>query len=94
MNSQIGKLKYLFIGLMTIAIVGFTAYSFLYDIPRKKCDAAGGWFEPKSRVCATPVYLPTLTHRKPGEPASATRTIDFHDGAQKASNTEAATASK
>jgi hypothetical protein len=82
MPSQIGKLKYLFLGLLLIGCAALSAYSLIYAIPARKCDAAGGWFSYRYHQCAAPLYLPSITHRKPGEPAS----INFHDDAKKASN--------
>ncbi|MDI7775425.1 hypothetical protein [Asticcacaulis sp. EMRT-3] len=87
MKSQIGKLKYVFIILLGLTSAAITAWTLLYQIPQKKCDAAGGWFSYRYRNCETPIYLPTLTGRKPGAPETSV-TIDFHDGDKKASNAQ------
>jgi hypothetical protein len=85
MPSQIGKLKYLFVFLLFICCAGIFGYELMYSIPKKKCDASGGWYSFRYRTCAAPIYLPSLTHRKPGDPA----TLNFHEDAKKASNQEA-----
>jgi hypothetical protein len=85
MPSQIGKLKYIFIIVLGLCSAGIVGYGWLYDIPRKKCDAAEGWFSWKDRKCYVPIALSTITGRKDGEPAR----VDFHDDARKASNARA-----
>ena len=85
MPSQIGKLKYIFLivlGLCSAAIVG---YGWFYDIPKKKCENAAGWYSWKAHKCYAPIAISTLTGRKDGKPA----TIDYHDDARKASNARA-----
>jgi hypothetical protein len=75
MKSQIGKLKYVFIALLAIGCGLISGWQYLYQIPAKKCDAAGGWFSYRYRQCAQPIALPTLTGRKAGEAP----VIDYHD---------------
>ncbi len=75
MPSKIRYLKYLFLGLLLFGVTLSAGYDLLYGGPMKKCDAAKGWWSWKDRRCYSPIYLPTLTHRKPGEPS----TIDWHD---------------
>ena len=85
MPSNIGKLKYILLFTLLIMCGGIVAYGLLYQIPQRKCEAAGGWFSFKYRQCSTPLYLPNLTGRKAGEPAK----MDFHEDAKKASNSGA-----
>jgi hypothetical protein len=85
MPSQIGKLKYIFVIVLGLFSVAIVSYGWLYDIPRKKCDAAEGWFSWKDRKCYAPIALSTITGRKDGE----TATVDYHDDARKASNARA-----
>ena len=79
MPSQIGKLKYIFVGLLFIVSASLVTYGLMYGIPKRKCEAAGGWYTFKYHTCRAPIYLPSLTHRKPGDPA----TLDFHGADQK-----------
>jgi len=82
MPSQIGKLKYVFLGLFFVISASLVTYGWMYGIPKRKCEAAGGWYTFKYHTCSAPVYLPSITHRKPGDPA----TVDFHEDSKKASN--------
>jgi hypothetical protein len=75
MPSNIRYLKYLFLGLLLVGVTGTVGYDLLYGRPKRECEAAKNWWSWKDRHCYTPVYLPTLTHRKPGEPSN----IDWHD---------------
>jgi hypothetical protein len=74
MKSQIGKLKYVFVIVLGVACALISGWELLYQIPAKKCDAAGGWFSYRYRQCAQPLSLPSLTGRKAGS-----ATIDYHD---------------
>jgi hypothetical protein len=60
-----------FLGLFLIGVAGAVAYQFMYVIPAQKCEEAGSWWEPSTRVCATPIYLPHITGRPIGAPARA-----------------------
>jgi hypothetical protein len=76
MPSNIRYLKYVFLGVLAALCIGIVAYDVLYGIPKKKCDDAHNWWSWQDRKCYAPVYLPTLTGRKAGEPS----TIDWHTG--------------
>ncbi len=91
MPSHIGKLKYLFLILLIISCTGIISYGVLYQIPRQKCEKSQGWWSDKFRKCYAPVYLPSITGRKPGEPDKSNVMVDFHDEAKKASNAKGAT---
>ncbi len=86
--------KYAFLGCFIAAVALISGYETLYGIPKKKCEDAGNWWSDKYRSCATPVYLPSITHRPIGsvsasaasDAGSGQVTIDFHEGAKKASN--------
>ena len=52
-----------FTALFVAAVAVAFAYQFLYVIPAQKCEATGSWWEPGSRICATPIYLPHITGR-------------------------------
>jgi len=85
MPSQIGKLKYILLFTLLIVCGGIVGYGLLYQIPQRKCEASGGWFSFRYRSCSTPLYLPTLTGRKPGAPEK----MDFHEESGKASRVSA-----
>ena len=75
MKSKIPLLKYVFLGLLLVGCTGITAFDLMYTKPKQRCAAAQGWWSPKDWKCYAPIYLPSLTGRKPGEPA----TLDWHD---------------
>ena len=52
-----------FTAVFMAAVAVAFAYQFIYVIPAQKCEAVGSWWEPHSRICATPVYLPHITGR-------------------------------
>ena len=52
-----------FLALFVVGVVTVFAYQIIYVIPAQKCEALGDWWEPQSRVCAAPVYLPHITGR-------------------------------
>ena len=57
MKSNIGYLKYVFIGLFVIASGSFTIYDLMYRIPRQKCEAGGDWWSDKYRQCTIPFRI-------------------------------------
>ncbi|MFT3996155.1 MAG: hypothetical protein QM667_02020 [Asticcacaulis sp.] len=61
------RAKLIALGVFIIATAGILIYGGLYEMPRRKCEANGGWWSNKYRSCETPIYLPMLTKRKPGE---------------------------
>ncbi|MGN6364567.1 hypothetical protein [Asticcacaulis taihuensis] len=89
MPSQIGKLKYVFIILLGLCSAGIVGYGWLYDIPKKKCESAQGWYSWKAHKCYAPIALSTITGRPNGNKDGEKATIDYHDDALKASNARA-----
>ncbi len=85
MNRLIDRLKIFFLGLFAISCVVVWAYQVLWAAPRKACEAHGDWWDPSSRVCATPIYLPNLT----GRPIGALSPAQLKARAQDASAREA-----
>ena len=56
----------LFLGAIALFVLGTVAvgaYQFAYVIPAKRCETAGRWWDPGSRTCATPIFLPHITGR-------------------------------
>lgn len=85
MNRLIDRLKLLFLGLFAISCVAVWAYELLWVAPKKACEAHDNWWDPSSRVCATPIYLPDLT----GRPVGALNSAQLKARAQEASAREA-----
>ncbi|HVY35610.1 MAG TPA: hypothetical protein VG960_14445 [Caulobacteraceae bacterium] len=86
MNRLIDRLKLFFLGLFAIACVVVWAYQLLWVAPMKACESHGNWWDPFSRVCATPLYLPNLT----GRPAGALSPTELKARAEEAKAREAA----
>jgi hypothetical protein len=66
-NPNILRLKLIALGVFAVVTVGLVAYQFLYVIPAEKCAKEGGWWLAEKRGCYSPIYLPAVTGRKPGE---------------------------
>jgi hypothetical protein len=66
MNPTINRLKLLFLVLFAIGTVGIWAYQIFYVWPAHRCDEQGRWWDRKGRVCATPIYIPSITGRPKG----------------------------
>ena len=68
MKSYIPYIKYLFLGLLLIGSTSVTAYEFLYNKPKKKCEAAASWWSEKDWKCYAPVSITTFTGRNADQP--------------------------
>ena len=66
MNNTITRLKYIFLGLFVLAAAASAAYQIFWVKPAKQCEATGAWWDPRTRICATPLYIPNLTGRPEG----------------------------
>lgn len=63
MNRTIDRLKLIFLGLFLILSVGAFAYHVGWVWPGQKCEAAGDWWDWRSRTCARPVQISDITGR-------------------------------
>ena len=68
MNKAVERLAVLFVGAFAVCCVAVAVYQLVWVMPAKKCEEHGAWWDPDTRVCATPLYIPALTHRAPGSP--------------------------
>ena len=68
MNRTIQRLMLLFAGLFVLSCVLVFAYQLIWVLPEKRCASHDAWWDPATRVCATPIYLPDITHRPIGAP--------------------------
>jgi|GEM_PF-4536010 hypothetical protein len=83
MNRLIDRLKLFFLGVFAISCVAVWAYQILWVAPAKRCESHGAWWDPSSRVCATPIYLPNLTGRPAGALSPAELKARAHDAKAK-----------
>ena len=63
MNRTIDRLKLIFLGLFAILSAGALAYHVFWVWPGQKCEAAGDWWDWRSRTCASPILISDITGR-------------------------------
>lgn len=61
------RLAFLFLAIFAVLAVGVVAFERFWVAPGDRCEAEGGWYDIESRTCATPIYIPDITGREPGE---------------------------
>ncbi len=66
MNRTLNRIKLAFLVVFAIGCVAIWAYQIFYVWPRDRCLAYGGWWDPATRICGTPIFLPKLTGRPIG----------------------------
>jgi hypothetical protein len=66
MNVTINRLKVFFLVVFAVAVVAIWAYQILWVWPAKACDKKGAWWDPQTRVCAAPIFIPDITGRPKG----------------------------
>ncbi|MDO9224302.1 MAG: hypothetical protein Q7U20_11405 [Caulobacter sp.] len=66
MNPTINRLKILFLILFAIGAVAIWGYQIFYVMPAQKCDDRQGWWDRKGRICAAPIFIPSITGRPAG----------------------------
>ena len=66
MNRLIGRVQLIFLAIFAACVFGIWAYQTLYVSPAKACEQSGNWWDPASRTCGHVLYLPDITHRRPG----------------------------
>jgi hypothetical protein len=66
MNPTIDKLKLLFLALFVVGAAASWGYQVLWVWPSKNCEARGAWWDPGTRTCAAPIYIPDITGRPEG----------------------------
>ncbi|QTC90491.1 hypothetical protein [Brevundimonas goettingensis] len=66
---SIKRLSFMFFGLFAVLVAGAMTFQAFWLNPGKRCEADGNWYDVESRTCATPIYIPDITHR----PAGVTR---------------------
>ena len=66
-NGAIDKLKIGFLVAFAVIAAGLWAVELVWAKPGRECEAAGRWWDWRTRICATPISIPALTGRRPGE---------------------------
>jgi hypothetical protein len=66
MNTNIERMKLIFIGFLGVFALGIVAVivvTVVWIVPQKKCTAAHKWWDYGERVCAQPVLISDITGR-------------------------------
>lgn len=66
MNPTIDKLKLFFLAIFVLGAAASWGYQVLWVWPSKKCEEKGSWWDPSTRTCASPIYIPDITGRPEG----------------------------
>lgn len=68
MNKTITRIMLGFVALFMVVTACLLVYQTLWLTPEKRCEQMGNWWDPETRVCATPVRLDKITRRPFGSP--------------------------
>lgn len=71
MDRSMKRISLLFFVVFAIAVAGVFAFDRYWVAPGDRCEAEGGWWDMGERICATPIYIPDVTGRRPGESREA-----------------------
>jgi len=63
MNRTIDRLKLIFLGLFAVMSAGVFVYHVFWVWPGDKCEAAGDWWDGRTRTCAKPILISDITGR-------------------------------
>ena len=63
MNRTIDRLKLIFLGLFAILSAAALGYHVGWVWPEQKCEAAGHWWDWRTRTCARPILISDITGR-------------------------------
>ena len=77
MNKLLKRVSIGFLVTFAVICLAILAYSMLVLWPNSDCDKQGKWWSPRDHHCEKVLYLPNVTHRKPGTKApKPTRSSD------------------
>ncbi len=63
MNRTIDRLKLIFVAAFALLSAGAFIYHYGWVWPEQKCEAAGDWWDWRSRTCAHPIPISDITGR-------------------------------
>lgn len=61
------RLALLFLAIFGVLMIGVMVFHVYWKEPGERCEEQGGWYDIETRVCATPIFIPDITGRRPGE---------------------------
>ena len=62
----LGRIEVIFFGVLILVVAAVWVYQSYAVDPVQHCEASGNWWDARTRTCGHVVYLPDLTHRRPG----------------------------
>jgi hypothetical protein len=68
MNKTIPRVMLGFVAVFVVGVAGLLVWQALWLTPAKACEQKGAWWDPETRVCATPISLDKITRRPFGSP--------------------------
>ena len=74
MSKVIDRMKLVFLALFVIGCLASWAYQVFVVGPPRRCEAAGNWWDPQGRTCATPVDLRSFPRLFPPPVSAAAAT--------------------
>ena len=73
MLRLVSRAQIAYLGLFLVACAAMFAYDALYVWPVQRCEAHGGWWSGRYRMCAQPIPIWHFTGRMPKGMATAPR---------------------
>lgn len=67
MDRSMKRISLLFFAVFAVLVAAVFAFDRYWVAPGDRCEAEGGWWDMGERICATPIYIPDVTGRRPGE---------------------------
>lgn len=67
-TRTIDRLKLIFLGLFALITAGTLLVHFVWVWPGKQCEAAGEWWDWRTRTCARPILISDITGRVIADP--------------------------
>jgi hypothetical protein len=71
MNKTITRIMLGFVAVFVVGTACLLVYQTLWLTPAKKCEEMGNWWDPETRICATPISIDKITRRPLGSPPIA-----------------------
>jgi hypothetical protein len=91
------RLSIMFVSLFGLSTAGMLIHQHFWIDPAERCEKSGRWYYAADRSCVTPIYIPEITGRAPGQSraeASAARNREVVELEAEAARQKAALAAE
>lgn len=61
------RLSIMFVSLFTVSTGAMLIHQHFWLSPAERCESSGRWYFAAERTCVTPIYIPEITKREPGQ---------------------------